>query len=73
MTRLIILLLIVLAGCADDTSPANSKEPAETASGSGIDNEVEEEQKSIEEAADAAAKLVEEEAREEIEQAKTDK
>jgi hypothetical protein len=73
MTRPIILLLFVLTGCSDNSSPASGKEPAETATESGISNEVEAEQKSIEEAADAAAKLVEEEAREETNSAETDK
>lgn len=60
----LLLPLLVLTGCGWGSSPKDAAAAAESDKAA-----LDEEQKNIEEAADAAAKLIEEDAREEIAQA----
>lgn len=61
MKRAALLLPLLLTACGWDSAPKDLAAAAESDKAA-----LDEEQKSIEEAADAAAKLVEEDAREEI-------
>ncbi len=70
--KLIILSFIALAACAEEPSPKEAEKAAEQAVAEDEAAALKSEQKSIEEAADAAAKLVEEESRKEIEQLKAE-
>lgn len=63
MKRAALLLPLLLTACGWDSTPKDVAAEAESDEAA-----LDEEQKSIEEAADAAAKLVEEDAREEIAQ-----
>jgi cytidylate kinase len=65
-----LLLLATLGACIEETSPKDGERAAAEISTEDDAEALKAEQKSIEEAADAAAKLVEEETREEIEQIK---
>ena len=65
-----LLLLATLGACIEETSPKDGERVAVEISAEDDAEALKAEQKSIEEAADAAAKLVEEETREEIEQIK---
>lgn len=66
------LLLVTLAGCADEPTPKGGEKAAAQVAAEDDAEALKAEQKSIEEAADAAAKLVEEDAREEIERIEAD-
>lgn len=66
------LLLATLAGCADEPTPKGGEKAAAQVAAEDDAEALKAEQKSIEEAADAAAKLVEEDAREEIERIESD-
>lgn len=70
--RFMLLACVALAGCSESAKPDNSDPPAAPAAAGEDAAELKAEQKNIEEAADAAAKLVEDEAREEIGQLKSD-
>jgi cellobiose-specific phosphotransferase system component IIA len=63
---LILIALLLAAGCSKEPAPAAPKKATDEATKSDANDAVKETKKSIEEAADAAVKLVEEEAREEI-------
>jgi ribosomal protein S20 len=66
MKQYALLVLLLVAACSKEPAPAAPKKPTDEAVKSDVKGAVKETKKSIEEAADAAAKLVEEEAREEI-------
>ncbi|MBK6706170.1 MAG: hypothetical protein IPG54_01270 [Sphingomonadales bacterium] len=66
------LLLITLVGCVEEPTPKDSEKAAAEVAAEDDAEALKAEQKSIEEAADAAAKLVEEDAREEIERVEAD-
>lgn len=65
-----LLLLATLGACVEESSPKEGEQAAAQIAAEDDAEALKAEQKSIEEAADAAAKLVEEETREEIEQIK---
>lgn len=64
--RYIAALCALLAGCAGESSPDRSEAATTEVVGKDEAADLAAEQKSIEEAADAAARLIEEETREEI-------
>ena len=66
MKPFVVIALLLVAGCAKEPAPAAPKTSAKGAEKSDVKGAVKETRKSIEQAADAAAKLVEAEAREEI-------
>jgi hypothetical protein len=67
MKRLALLgALLAMPACTQEPAPAKIKETSTPAVDSGAENEVKAEARNIEEAANAAAKLVEEEAKAEI-------
>jgi outer membrane murein-binding lipoprotein Lpp len=71
MKRLFPIALLLIAGCSGEPKPAEPKkavqEKAKDTAKSDMNTAVKESKKSIEEAAEAATRLVEEEARQEIE------
>lgn len=69
---LLLACCTVLAGCSEGPTPKEANKAAAQTVAEDDAAELKVEQKNIEQAADAAAKLVEEEAREEIEQLKAD-
>jgi hypothetical protein len=68
VTRIVLLAALLAAGCVEEPTPADVRKAAEDELKNDVKGAVKETKKSIEEAADAAAKLVEEEARQEIEE-----
>lgn len=66
----VLALLAVLSGCVEESTPKEGEKAAAQIASEEEAEALRNEQKSIEEAADAAAKLVEDETREEIEQMK---
>ncbi len=67
MKPLILAGFLLAAGCTEAPTPAESEKAAKANAEIDSQSEIKAEKKSIEEAADAAAKLVEEEANAEIE------
>lgn len=71
-TVIAFALLTVLSGCVEESTPKEGEKAAAQIASEEDAEVLRNEQKSIEEAADAAAKLVEDETREEIEQMKAE-
>lgn len=71
-TKLVILGLLALVACTKEPTPKQAEQVPEPAVAADETAALKAKQKSIEDAADAAAKLVEEESREEIEQLKAE-
>lgn len=69
-TITVLALLAVLSGCVEESTPKEGEKAAAQIASEEDAEALRNEQKTIEEAADAAAKLVEDETREEIEQMK---
>lgn len=67
MKPLILAALLLTPGCTEAPTPAEAEKAAKANAEIDSQSEVRAEKKSIEQAADAAAKLVEEEANAEIE------
>ena len=68
----LFFVIALLCSCSESVQTTEKASEAEKSTLDNTSDEVEAKQKSIEQAADAAAKLVEQEAREEIEQMKTE-
>jgi PBP1b-binding outer membrane lipoprotein LpoB len=66
MRQSVLAALLLIAGCSKEPAPAQPEKATDEAIKNDMKGAVKETKKSIEEAADAAVKLVEEEAREEI-------
>ena len=71
-TVIAFALLTVLSGCVEESTPKEEEKAAAQIASEEDAEALRNEQKTIEEAADAAAKLVEDETREEIEQMKAE-
>ena len=69
MMRVVVLLALLplVAGCADEPAPKEAEKAAVANAAEDAADAIKLEKKSIEEAAEAAVKLVEEESRQEIE------
>jgi cellobiose-specific phosphotransferase system component IIA len=66
MKRAILIGLLLVTACSAEPKPAEAPKAAKQVPESDAEDEVKTEKKSIEEAAEAATKLIEAEAREEI-------
>jgi hypothetical protein len=66
MRQAALSALLLLAACAEEPTPAEAEGPIKKTVQDDTEKELDAEVKTIERAADAAAKLVEEEANEEI-------
>lgn len=62
----LLISLPLMSACVEESSPQQAEQAAEAVAGADTAAAIEAERKSIEQAADAAAKLVEAEAQEEI-------
>jgi hypothetical protein len=72
LRMLVVAPLLLVAACSREQEPKGKPEPAKASAISNTAEAVKTEKKSIEEAADAAAKLIEAEAQEEIESLNND-
>jgi PBP1b-binding outer membrane lipoprotein LpoB len=68
----ILALALLLTACSDDPAPKDGKAASPAAVEADTNNAVKTEKKSLEEAADAAAKLVEAESQQEMDAMKAD-